>query len=221
VKAELINSAWESKTISKTISIPKILKLSKEIDIYYDWEIIKNANYNKNLNEYLLDYIWVPWEIKLDARYVKADSTLYTLSKVEWDYDSDWNTDFTWQTWNYSINKEWNHDITVKIIFINRKIPDDKVEITEKIFINAIKKEAIIDFDIIKNSEYAPIILWFDASRAQVKDNNITKFSQEHDLNQAQVHGCIRKKKYRNSCKGWTFKVLEEGTVDNDWYISL
>lgn len=176
VKVELINSAWESKIITKNISIPKMLKLSKEIDIYYDWELIKNLNYNKNLNEYFLDYIGIPSDIKLDWRYVKADSTLYTLSKIEWDYDSDWNTDFTWLTWNYALNKEWNHTITAKILFTNRKIADDKVEINEKIFIEAVKKDAIVDFEIQSSSEYAPVIVWFDASRSQVKDSNITKF---------------------------------------------
>ncbi|NVP17166.1 PKD domain-containing protein [Candidatus Gracilibacteria bacterium] len=176
VKVELINSAGESKIITKNISIPKMLKLSKEIDIYYDGELIKNLNYNKNLNEYFLDYIGIPSDIKLDGRYVKADSTLYTLSKIEWDYDSDGNTDFTGLTGNYALNKEGNHTITAKILFTNRKIADDKVEINEKIFIEAVKKDAIVDFEIQSSSEYAPVIVGFDASRSQVKDSNITKF---------------------------------------------
>ena len=176
IKVELINSAWESKTISKTINLPKVVKLSKEIEISTDWEIIENTNYNAALNEYFLDYIWVPSNIKLDGRYIKADSNLYTLKNIEWDYDSDGNIDYNWLIWNYPLNKEWNHTISVKIYFVNRKIKDNIVELNEKIFIDAIKKDAIVDFDIKSPSEYAPVIVWFDASRSQVKDSNITKF---------------------------------------------
>jgi len=176
VKVELTNSAWETKTITRTISLPKVLKLSEEIKIYADNELISNTTYNKNLNEYFLNDVGVPTQLKLDGRFVKPDSTIYNLEKIEWDFDSDWNIDFVWKSWTYDLNKEWNHTITVKHTFINRKVEDNRLTIIEKIFIEAVKKEAIVDFDIIKNSEYVPVIIWFDASRSQVRDSNISKF---------------------------------------------
>lgn len=176
IKVELINSAWESKIITRTIALPKVLKLSEEVKIYADDELIENTTYNQNLNEYFLNEVWTPTKLTLDGRFVKADSTLYSLQKIEWDYDSDWNIDFIWKSWTYDLNKEWNHTITVKHTFVNRKVEEDTATITEKIFIEAIKKEAIVDFDIIKNSDYVPVIIWFDWSKSQVRDSNISKF---------------------------------------------
>lgn len=176
VKVELINSAWESKTITKIISLPKVLKLSDEIKIYADWNEINNVSYNSTLNEYFLNEIWYPSKLKLDGRFIKWDSNVYGLSKIEWDYNSDWNIDYIWKTWDYELNKEWNHTITVKEYFVNRKVATDSILLTEKIYIESIKKEAIVDFDIIKNSEYVPVIIWFDGSKSQVRDSNIVKF---------------------------------------------
>jgi hypothetical protein len=45
--------------------------------------------YNFLLNEYFIDNLGVPNEMTFDARYVKSDSTLYTLQDIEWDFDSD------------------------------------------------------------------------------------------------------------------------------------
>jgi len=176
VKVELINSAWENKTLTKTIFLPKVLKLSDEIKIYADWNEINNVSYNATLNEYFLNEVWYPSNLKLDGRFIKWDSTIYSLTKIEWDYDSDWNIDYVWKTWEYELNKEWNHTITVKEYFVNRKVTTDSIIITEKIYIESIKKEAIVDFDIIKNSEYVPVIIWFDGSKSQVRDSNIVKF---------------------------------------------
>jgi uncharacterized protein YuzE len=47
----------------------------------------------------------------------------------------------------------------VKFIFVNKKIPTDTIEIEENIFIETVKKEAIIDFEINKESNYVPVTI--------------------------------------------------------------
>jgi regulator of PEP synthase PpsR (kinase-PPPase family) len=58
---------------------------------------------------------------------------------------------------------------------VHRKIKDDSVKLKEKIFIEGVKKDAIIDFKIEKDNNYAPITVRFDASNSTVKDENIVK----------------------------------------------
>lgn len=176
VKVILKDSAWETKEIEITIEIPKIIKLSKSLDIYNEDELLENVSYENKLNEYYINQIWIPTNIKLDARFIKSDSLLYTLNKVDWDYNSDWDIDESAKIWNYKVSVEWNHTITVHYEFINRKIPKDIIKMKEKIFIEWLKKNAIINFDIIKDSSYVPVTVSFDASKSQVKDEDIEKF---------------------------------------------
>lgn len=176
VSVTIVNSAWESKTISETIDVPKNLKIAQELRIYNNSILIEDVQYDDQLNEYYINELWIPTSLKLDARFVKSDNLLYTLTKVDWDYDSDWDLDDSWKVWNYDINIEWNHTITVYYEFTHRKIEDDIIKIKEEIFVEAIKKEAIINFDISKNSDYVPVTVAFDASKSQVKDQNIEKF---------------------------------------------
>ena len=170
------DSIWETKEITTTIDIPKRLKLSKTLQIYNDWKLINNIKYQEKLNEYYINELWVPTSITLDARFIKSDDLLYTLDKVDWDYDSDWDIDQSSKLWNYDVSIEWNHTITAYYKFINRKIEKDVIILKEQIFIEWLKKEAIVDFDITKKSDYVPVIVWFDASKSQVKGENIEKF---------------------------------------------
>jgi hypothetical protein len=39
-----------------------------------------------------------------------------------------------------------------------------------------VKKEAILDFEMIHSSNYTPIVVKFDASKSSVKDDDIVKF---------------------------------------------
>jgi PKD repeat protein len=76
----------------------------------------------------------------------------------------------------YNIDIEGNHTISVEYIFVHRKIEDDIIKVQEQIYIEWVRKEAILDFDIQKSDNYAPIIVSFDASKSIVKDENIVKF---------------------------------------------
>jgi len=172
----LKDSAWETKTITTTINVTKDLKLSKELQISNNWVVLTNITYDKWLNEYYINEIWTPTTIKLDARFIKPNNLLYTLKNVEWDYNSDWDIDEVNKVWKYNIAVEWNHVITVYYEFANRKIADDIIKLKEQIYIEWIKKEAIIDFNIKKDSDYVPVVVWFDSSISHVKNENIEKF---------------------------------------------
>ncbi len=176
IKVILKNSIWEVKEISTTINIPKRISLSKWLIILDEWGEIKNLKYEKKVNEYYIDEIWVPTDFTLDARFLRADNILYTLKNVSWDYNSDWDIDEVNRIWNYYASVEWNHTITAHYEFVNRRIPDDIIKLTEKIYIEWIKKDAMLKIEITKNSAYAPVIVSFDASKSEVKNENIAKF---------------------------------------------
>ena len=176
VKVILKDSTWETKEISIKVDIPKRLLLNVPLKVQNEWVDVPNLKYDKKLNEYYIDEIWVPTELTLDARFIKSNNLLYTLKKVSFDYNSDWDIDEVTKLWKYTASTEWNHTITVHYEFVNRKISTDIINMQEKLFIEWIKKEAIILFDINKDSPYVPVVVWFDASKSQVKDENIDKF---------------------------------------------
>lgn len=176
VKVILTNSNWDTKTIEKTIDIPQKVNISNSLRFYYEDTYLEDIEYNWNLNEYFLNNIWVPWKVKIDARFVKPENTLYTLKDVNWDYNSDWDQDLSEKVLEYDIIKEWNNTITVEYVFQNRKIPTDTISLKEKIFIEAIKKEAIVDFKIVWDNYYIPTELWFDWSKSKINNWNIAQF---------------------------------------------
>jgi len=176
VKVIIKNSAWESKEISKTINIPVKLSLSSPLKIENEWKAVENMKYDSKQNEYSIDLLYVPTEITIDARFIKASNSLYSLNKVSFDYNSDWDIDEVTKQGKYDVNIEWNHTIKVLYEFINRRIKNDIINMEEKIYIEWVKKEAILTFDMNKDSNYVPVIVSFDASKSQVKNENIEKF---------------------------------------------
>jgi hypothetical protein len=46
---------------------------------------IENLKYEKNTHEYFIDNLGIPTVLKFDARYVRAENSLYALSSIEWD----------------------------------------------------------------------------------------------------------------------------------------
>ena len=60
--------------------------------------------------------------------------------------------------------------------FKNLKDSSEKV-VEETIYVNSIKKDALLDLEIKPSEEeYAPATIYFDASKSEIKDENITKF---------------------------------------------
>ena len=214
VKVILKNSVWETKTISTIIKVNKNLKLSRKLEIFNDWKLLQNIEYDSKLNEYYINEIRTPTSLKLDARFIKADNTLYSLNKVDWDYNSDWDIDESSKIWKYDVNTEWSHKISVYYTFTNKKIDNKTIKLKEQIFIEGIKKDAIIDFKIIKKSNYAPTIVGFDASTSKVKDKNIVKYIWDYwDWITEEGDSVVQWHKYTES---WTYKVTVK-IITADW----
>lgn len=176
IKVLIKDSSWKSKELSIKIDVPKKLILSSGLRVLNEWKNVENLIYEKKLNEYFIDEILIPTELTLDARFIKANNLLYTLKNVSFDYNSDWDIDEVTKLWKYTASIEWNHTITVNYEFENRKDKTDIINMKEKVFIEWIKKDAILNFEINSNSTYVPVIVWFDASKSQVKNENIEKF---------------------------------------------
>lgn len=178
VSVELTSSSWEKKTITKIIDVTKDLKIKDWLKFSVDWEKIEDENvrHNSATWEYYINEFWIPSTLNIDARYVKPDNIIYALDEISWDYDSDWASDWKWKKWELVINKEWRVKITVNYKFKNIKKDDDIVDVKEIIYIEAVKKEFDVNFKINQNSEYAPALIWFDATKSTVRDSNISKF---------------------------------------------
>ncbi len=176
IKLEIIDSAWKSKIIEKKLNVEKKMKLKTGLKIYSDNKEIKDFTYNRELWEYYINNLWIPSDLKIDAKNARLESILYALKKVSWDYDWDWNIDYVWKQWNHKLVKDGTRNIKVIYEFENRKIKWNIITIEENIYIEAVKKEAIVDFSIIKDGSYVPIRVWFDASKSIINNKNISKF---------------------------------------------
>ncbi len=176
IKLEIIDSAWNKRELRQKIEIKKQMKLKSGLKIYADSKEISNTNYKPKLWDYYLNNLWIPTKLKFDARFIKSEDILYSLNKISWDYDWDGAIDHVWKEWKYDLVKTWSHNIKVYYEFKNRKLSDETIKIEENIYIEAVKKEAMIDFKIKKFSEYVPVKVWFDASKSSVKWKNISKF---------------------------------------------
>lgn len=176
VKVLLEDSAWNTKELKTTIDVKNEVKLKGNLKILNKDQLITDYKYDKKNNEYYIDWIWTPTKLTIDAKEISTDNYVYNLDKVNWDFDSNWDIDESWKNVDYDLNSVWNHNITVEYIFVHRKEKDNKVIIKEKLFIEAVKKEADINFTIEKDSEYAPVIVKLDWSKSQVKDDDIVKF---------------------------------------------
>ncbi|MDD2871982.1 MAG: PKD domain-containing protein, partial [Candidatus Gracilibacteria bacterium] len=176
IKVVIKNTAGQTREITAKVDIPKILRLSSPLIIQDEGVAVSNLKYEPKLNEYYINEIGVPTKLTLDARFIKTNNILYTLKKVSFDYNSDGDMDEVTKVGTYNADIEGNHTITVYYEFVNRRIADDVIKMKEVIYIEGIKKEAIITFDINKNSTYVPITVAFDASKSQVKNENIEKF---------------------------------------------
>jgi PKD repeat protein len=144
--------------------------------IYNNSELLEDIIYEEKLNEYYINEIGTPTTLKLDARFIRADNLLYTLKEINWDFNSDGDTDETKKLVEYDLSTPGNHTISVEYTFVHRKIPDDIIKVKETIFVEGMKKDAILDLQIDASSEYTPSIVRFDASKSIIKNEDIAKF---------------------------------------------
>ena len=176
VIVELKDSSWKIKLLKTIIDIPKRLKLKNYVSIYDTWELFEDFKYDKINNEYIIDELAIPTTLKIDARKVKTDNNHYILNKVEWDLDDDWSIDKVLKILELPIDVEWNKIISAKYTFTHRILKDDIINITERFYINSIKKDAILKLKIEPKSRYVPTFVKFDASLTKIKWKNIEKF---------------------------------------------
>ena len=176
VKVLLKNSWGKTKELSTTIDIPQNIKLKSNLRIYNNDEILEDVLYEEKLNEYYINEIGTPTTLKLDARFIRADNLLYTLKEVNWDFNSYGDIDETKKLVEYDLSTPWNYTITAEYTFVHRKVAEDIIQVKETIFVEGMKKEAILDLQVDASSEYAPSVVKFDASKSIIKNEDIAKF---------------------------------------------
>ena len=177
----LTDSTGKTQTLTKTINIQKRVQLRTPLVITdIDGEKIEGLRIEEEQHEYFIDEIWVPTTINLDARLVRPESVLYTLGSVQWDVWNDGNIDATWTSYEHSVSTEWNTTIGVEYTFIHRRSADDTIILKEMIYIEWVRKDAVLDLKIEHDSNYAPITVRFDASRSYIKNDDIVKFIYDY-----------------------------------------
>lgn len=178
IKVTIKDSYWKTKELVKQIEINKDLKFQNPLKIYNDWVLISPKYEN---NDYFILDLQIPTTIKLDARLVKLDNPVYSLQEVSWDTNWDWVYDSFWKTLERQINFEWKSVINVEYLFKSVKDPNSTQKVNETVYIDSIKKDAILDLEIIpSDSWYIPITVKFDASKSEVKWENIVKFIYDY-----------------------------------------
>lgn len=184
VKVILKDAAGNQKEITTQINITKVLKLKNSLTITNSSTNagVENIRYDSKAHEYYITDLWSPTKLKFDAREIRADNFIYSLTDeaITWDFNGDGSKDATWKLAEYEISTPWNYIVTVEYRFQHRKIADEVIIIKEKIYIEAVKKEAQLDLKIKKTSDYVPVIVSFDASLSTVKDDNIIKFIYDY-----------------------------------------
>lgn len=175
VTVEMSTTSWETRKITKEIDVWRELKIKDPLKFTTDWQEVE-AVHNSQTWDYIIRDYWIPSTLTIDARYVKPDNMIYSLEEISWDYESDWKIDSSDKKVDLTINKEWKQTVTVNYKFKNIRIPEEVIDVKEKVYIEAVKKEYEVNFKINQNTEYAPAIIGFDASKSTVRDSNISKF---------------------------------------------
>lgn len=174
VKMVLTDTNWRTKELKKIIDVKKETLLKNSLSISDNWTKLDVRH--ENWIYYIQD-LPIPTRIKFDANLLKTENPNDSLKKVIWEYD--WKND-DWNTLSYNIETEWKSVIKATYIFSSIKDSSEKT-ITETIYINSIKKEAILDLEIKPSEEeYVPVTIKFDASKSEIKDENITKFIYDY-----------------------------------------
>ncbi len=216
IKVTLTNSDWKEKVLNLKLDIPKKIKLLKNLDIFNDDILLEEVEYDSWNNEYYLSDIWVPTTMRFDASNISQDDILYTLDKssIQWDYDSDWNIDHKWEDYEKEINVDWNHEVSVTYYFNHRRKIESVLKLTEKIFISWEKKDAILNIKVDKQNNYVPAVIWFDASRSKVLDDDIVSF--EWDYGDWVVETSWAVIEWHKYTKAWTY-IVKLKVITEKW----
>lgn len=191
IKLILTDSYWKTKEIDKTIDVTEDTKLWSSLSIYDDGDLL-TPRYENNI--YYIQNLAIPTTLKFDANLVKTENTFDSLQEVSWS-TSDWKKS-TWNVFEYEIDTEWNTTINVTYTFENIKTSAIST-VNEKIYIESVKKDVLLDLEISPSTEtYVPAVIQFDASKSQIKNENIVKFIYDY----------------------WDWSVPEERDAVNLWH---
>jgi len=181
IEVTLTDSTWRSEDLTTTIDIQRKVALRA-------WLLITDENgneldwirYEEKSNEYFIDDLWIPTVLKIDTRYIKPVNGLYSLKEVTWDRDNDGDIDGTGNTYSFDIPTQWNHSVVVNYYFEHRRNSEDIVTLKEFILVQWVKKDAILDLQLEYDSNYAPVVVRFDASKSFIKNDDIIKFIYDY-----------------------------------------
>lgn len=180
VSVFLKDESGKVKELTTTINIAKNMVLKSPLRIFNNDEELTNIRYDEKNHEYFIDELGIPIKLKLDARLVKSDNLTYSLQEVSWNLDKDESIDGTGKTMDYEVSTEGNHTVAVTYTFVHRKIATDIIKLTENIYIEGMKKEALLDLKIEKDTDYVPVTVRFDASKSFIKNDDIVKFIYDY-----------------------------------------
>ncbi len=209
IKVIITDTYWETKEIVKTINVKKETKLSNSMIILDSWTKIVPRYEN---GVYYIQDLLIPTTLKFDWRLLKTENSLDSLQKITWELDSKTKA---WNTFDYKIESEWKSIINVTYSFKNIKDSSEKI-IKEIIHINSIKKDALLDLEIKpSDEEYVPINIEFDASKSEIKDENITKFIYDYwDWTPPEERDAINK--WHRYTLPWNYNIILKA-ITSDW----
>lgn len=191
VTVNVKDSSGKVKRITANIDVPRSMKLKRNLTIWNDDQKMDNIRYLEKANEYFIDDLGIPTTLKFDARFVSAENSIYSLKAVSWDFGNNKNIDGTGKTIEYDVFTEGNHTVAVNFTFVHRKDPSDIVKLKEFIYIEWIKKEAIVNFKIEADTDYVPVTVRFDASKSTIKNDDIVKFEYDYGDGIVEVRDAI------------------------------
>ncbi len=181
IEVILTDSTGKTATITQSVSIEKNVELIDSLAIFdVNDQKFSDFRYEEKSHEYFIDALGIPATLKFDARYIRPSNLVYVLQDVTWDIKNDGNIDATGKSFTFEIPTEGNHIVVAQYTFVHRKNPDDTIILKEFLYIEGIKKEAILDLQIEKDSNYAPVSVRFDSSKSYIKNDNIIKFTYDY-----------------------------------------
>lgn len=205
VSVILKDSSGKTKEITGIVDIPKKMKLKRPLDIWDGEEKIEDIRYIDKGNEYFVDELGVPTVLKLDARFVRPENLIYSLKEVSWDFDNNNSIDEVGKSAEYPVDIEGNHTVVVNYKFVHRTIPDDIINVKEYIYIEGIKKEAIVSFKIEKDTDYVPVTVRFDASKSTIKNDDIVKFEYDYGDGVVEIRDAINP--WHKYSEAWDYTI--------------
>ena len=181
IEVTLSDSKWKTTTLRKTITLQKKVELRTSLSVYdKNWDEFKDIRHEQKQSEYYIDGLWIPTELKFDARNVRPKDPLYILDDVEWDAEDNGNIDARGKNFVFDIPTEGNHTLVANYIFVHRRDEDNIIRMKETVFIEGVKKDAILDLKMEYDSNYAPVTVRFDASASFIKNDDIVKFIYDY-----------------------------------------